>query len=246
MSIFSGAPIHFNKLWHILNLIFPSQCPSCANITNSLAYSPFCKECWGKITNIPKIKRCHICGIALPSDYSFTCITCLTEEPFYKKVYVFGNYEGELKEAIHLMKFERLRRLSKPFGKLLCSLPLPPVDLIIPVPLYKKRLIQRGFNQSHLLGHYISRKLSIPLMADILVKVKDTEPQSLLAREKRLKNPKGAYSVLNPTQRPVPRSVLLVDDVMTTGATLNECSRVLLNAGAEEVYGVVMARAKLD
>lgn len=233
-------------MWKLFNLIFPSRCPSCDRPSDSLKYAPFCTDCWRSLTHNPDIKRCRTCGIALPPDYSFKCITCIKERPYFKKVYVFGDYDGVLKKAINLLKFEKVRRLSIPLGKLLSCLPLPTVDVILPVPLSKERLILRGFNQSHLLSHILSREFSIPLEPNILVKPGDIQPQSLLSRAKRLKNPKGAFSVISPGKRLLPRSVFIVDDVMTTGATINECARVLLRAGVKEVYGAVLARTKSE
>jgi len=231
-------------MWKLLNLIIPSRCPSCNRVTDNMRYSPFCTDCWRSLTHDRGAKRCLTCGIALPSDYSFKCITCIRERPYYKKVYVFGDYSGTLKTAINLLKFERVRRLSVPLGRLLCSLPLPSVDLLLPVPLSKERLIQRGFNQSQLLCRTLSRELSVPLDTGLLIKPRDIRPQSLLSREERLKNPRGAFSVIRPGGRFPPRRVVIVDDVMTTGATINECARVLIRAGVEEVHGAVLARTR--
>ncbi len=233
-------------MWKLFNLIFPSTCPSCDRLTDGLKYAPFCTDCWQSLTHNPDIKRCLTCGIALPPDYAFKCITCIKERPHYKKIYVFGDYEGALKAAINLLKFEKVRRLSMPLGKLLACLPLPRVDVILPVPLSKERLILRGFNQSHLLSNILSREFSIPLEPNILVKPRDIQPQSLLSRAKRLKNPGGAFSVISPGKKLLPRRVFIVDDVMTTGATINECARVLLRAGVQEVYGAVLARTKSE
>ncbi|NOZ24675.1 MAG: ComF family protein [Nitrospirae bacterium] len=157
---------------------------------------------------------------------------------------MFGDYCGTLKTAINLLKFERVRRLAAPLGELLCSLPIPRVDMLLPVPLSKKRLIQRGFNQSHLLCLGLSRKLSVPLEPALLIRSKDTAPQSTLSREVRLRNPRGAFSVAGSGRRPMPRRVVIVDDVMTTGATINECARVLVRAGVEEVHAAVLARTR--
>lgn len=234
------------KMWKLFNLIFPSRCPSCNRSTDSLKHAPFCTDCWQSLTHNPDIKRCRTCGIALPSDYSFKCITCIRERPHYKKVYVFGDYDGALKTAINLLKFEKVRRLSIPLGELLASLSLPPVDVFLPVPLSKERLILRGFNQSHLLCHILSMEFSIPMEPNILVKPGDIQPQSLLSRAKRLKNPKGAFSVIMSDRKLLPGRVFIVDDVMTTGATINECARVLLSAGVKEVYGAVLARTKSE
>ncbi len=231
-------------MWEFLELIYPSRCPSCAGPSDSLRTSPFCRRCWRSLSHDPGRKRCLVCGLALPTDSSFRCMTCLKEKPSYRKVYVFGDYEGVLKEAINLLKFDKVKRLSRPLGRLLATLPLPPVDAVVPVPLGKERLIQRGFNQSLLLCRALCREIPLRLEPDLLVRKRDITPQSLLPRKRRLRNPRGAFSVACADKGRLPGSVLVVDDVMTTGATLNECAGVLLGAGVRDVYGVVLARAK--
>lgn len=158
---------------------------------------------------------------------------------------VFGDYEGTLKEAIHYMKFHGRKKLARRLGQLLSTLDIPSVEAIIPVPLSKKRLIQRGFNQSYLLSMPVSEKLTLPLLDDLLLKTRDTPPQSLLTREERLKNQKGSFKV-NSKYKRIPSRVVLVDDVVTTGATLNECARILKKEGVKEVYVITLARASTE
>jgi ComF family protein len=116
------------------------------------------------------------------------------------------------------------------------------VDMIVPVPLHPKRLRWRGFNQSVLLARQVSRVQHIPMDPFVLYRGKETPPQTQLTEEERRKNVRGAFS-LNP-QKPVEgKRVLLVDDVYTSGATVNECSRSLKRGGAKEVYVLTLARA---
>ncbi len=118
---------------------------------------------------------------------------------------------------------------------------LPPVDAVLPVPLYPRRLRQREFNQSLLLAAWVSRRLERPLLPDALRRIRWTEPQITLDREQRRKNVRGAFAVRHPNLVAGQR-VILVDDVYTTGATVNECARVLGGAGTEAVYVVTLAR----
>jgi ComF family protein len=184
--------------------------------------------------------------VSLASGYPTVCISCIKERPFYERVYVHGDYDGVLKKAINCMKFNRVRRLGIPLGELLCSVSLPEVDAVVPVPLSKERIVSRGFNQAHLLALSLSRKLKIPFRSDILVKIRNTVPQSLLSRKERLRSPAGAFSINRNIKKGLPHRILIVDDVMTTGATMNECARVLRVAGVRVVYGVVLARACSD
>jgi ComF family protein len=116
-----------------------------------------------------------------------------------------------------------------------------PVDLIVPVPLHPKRLRWRGFNQSVLLAREVSRAYDLPMNPFILVREKETSPQTQLSEEERRKNVRRAFSVRS-AESLDGKAVLLVDDVYTSGATVNECSRILVQSGAREVYVLTLAR----
>jgi len=152
----------------------------------------------------------------------------------------YGLYSEALAEAINLMKFSGLRRLAKPMGKLFLNLEMPECDGIIPVPLSKSALRERGFNQSLLMAKVISKKLKTPLYMDMLLKRKDTLPQVGLSAKERMKNLKGAFKTSGKINK---LRLLLLDDVMTTGATARECSKTLMSAGAKEVIVITLARA---
>ena len=115
------------------------------------------------------------------------------------------------------------------------------LNLIIPVPLHRSRLRQRGFNQAVLIGRILARQLSLPMQLDVLARIRPTEPQIELSAEKRRINVKGAFSVIRPDCIAGKR-VLLLDDVMTTGSTLDECAKELKKAGADMVIAVTTAR----
>lgn len=152
----------------------------------------------------------------------------------------YGIYSDALAEAINLMKFSGLRRLANPMGKLFLNLEMPECDGIIPVPLSKSALRERGFNQSLLMAKVISEKLKTPLYMDMLLKRKDTLPQVGLSAKERMKNLKGAFKTNGKISS---LRLLLLDDVMTTGATARECSKTLMSAGAKEVIVITLARA---
>jgi ComF family protein len=148
-------------------------------------------------------------------------------------------YSGTLREAIILLKFQSIKRLSRPLGMLLAGLNLPPTDIIVPVPLSLQGLRERGFNQSLLVARHLSKASGIPLEAGVLYKKKDTLPQVGLTRSARLQNLRGAFGTRNKING---KTVLLVDDVITTGATITECTKTLLKSGAGEVYAASLAR----
>jgi ComF family protein len=155
----------------------------------------------------------------------------------------FGLYSGSLSEAIHLLKFSGLKRLAKPLGKLLTELPIPPMDGIVPVPVTKRTLGTRGFNQALLLSVVLSRHTKIPVYMDVLYKKRDTPPQIGLGARERARNLKNAFEVKGRLDKP---RLLLLDDVMTTGATVKECARTLVKAGAQEIVVVTLARSMRD
>lgn len=164
--------------------------------------------------------------------------------PLFSKVLSYGLYEGVLQEAISQLKFHGVKRLSKPLGRLLLSFELSGIDLdgIVPVPLSMKRLRERGFNQSLLIARIVSKEKGIPMLIDILLKKKETPPQIGLSAKERLSNLKGAFEVKGNIEG---MRLLLVDDVMTTGATVTECSKELMKAGAKEVIVLTLARSSM-
>lgn len=138
------------------------------------------------------------------------------------------------------MKFYGIKRLAYPLGRLLLNLEIPECDGIVPVPLSKKSLRERGFNQALLMAVVLSKELKIPLYMDILFKKKDTPQQLGLNAKERLKNLKGAFAVRGEIDN---LRLLLIDDVMTTGATARESSKTLIKAGADEVIVITLARS---
>jgi ComF family protein len=148
-----------------------------------------------------------------------------------------------LKEAIHHLKFRGARRLARPLSDLLLTLPLPAADLVIPVPTTHRTLRERGFNQTLLLARELSRGRPLRLEMDVLRKVRETPPQLGLKAADRRMNLKKAFAVVKDIGG---KRVVLLDDVMTTGATVRECSRTLIRAGAREVVIAALARAPLD
>jgi len=155
----------------------------------------------------------------------------------------FGLYSGVLSEAIHLLKFSGLKRLAKPLGKLLTELPIPSIDGIVPVPVTNRTLRERGFNQALLLSVVLSRQVRIPVYMDILYKKMDTPAQIGLGARERAHNLRNAFAVRGRLRN---QRLLLLDDGMTTGATVRECAKTLVKSGAREVVVVTLARSMRD
>ncbi len=235
---FSGK-VKQHLLSGIVNQLFPSQCPSCSSRTDNVSVAPFCIRCWSAIKRYSG-PACRICATPLSSQYSDVCAGCLKDPPPFSRALGFGIYEGTLADAIHCYKFRGIRRLHKPLARLMLEIDAPGTDALIPVPLTLSNLRERGFNQSLLLARVISKKYSLPLIFDGLLKREDTLPQIGLSAAGRRSNIRGAFRA---ARRFDGMRLMLIDDVMTTGATARECSKQLMKAGAKEVLVLVLARA---
>lgn len=225
----------------VLSLIYPSECPVCKGASDTFRYSPICNACWEGIKryNGP---ACKVCAAPLVSEYSSVCGECLNKKPHFSAVMNFGLYSGTLREVIHLFKFSGLRRLAGPLGEFLSELPIPETDGIVPVPLSKKSLRARGFNQTLLLARALAKRMELPVLMDVLLKRKETPPQIGLGAVERAANIRKAFEADGSIKS---KRLILLDDVMTTGATARECAKTLVRAGAEEVVVVTLARSAL-
>lgn len=222
-----------------LNLLFPSFCPSCSRPTDAIRYAPFCRMCWSEIKKYTG-PSCRVCATPLVSDHADICAACMKTPPPFSRVISFGIYEHVLAMAIHHFKFCDNRRLYRPLGDLLTGYDIAMFDALMPVPLSLHDLRKRGFNQSLLVARHLSRKKKGRLIIDGLSKVRDTAPQVGLSARERQRNVKNAFRAERNFSG---MNILLFDDVMTTGATVRECSRQLLKAGAREVHVLTLARA---
>lgn len=237
----------------LLHLLYPAVCPSCPkdpedgpHVTETgnssrpanLYTAPICDECWSTIKPLAG-HLCKICAKPIEADISM-CGECFMELPYYRKLYPYGRFDGALREAIHQFKFSNIKRLSRPLSDLLLSMELPEADLIVPVPLTKKRLIERGFNQSLLMAVNLSKRMDTPVSWDTLLKTRETGHQTGKPRKERLQALKNAFVAAKSVEG---KRVIVVDDVYTTGATMNECAMTLMEGGATDVYAVVLARA---
>jgi len=225
----------------LLNFLYPSKCPVCGNETDVSGFAPICGQCWQGIKRYTG-PSCMVCAAPLVSEYAEVCGQCIKNPPMFSRVITCGLYEETLSEAINQFKFYGIKRLAKPLAELLLGLDLPEMDGIVPVPLSIKGLRERGFNQSLLVARVLSKKMRIPLLMDTLFKIKETPPQIGLSAKERLSNIRKAFMVKGKIEG---LRLFLVDDVMTTGATVTECSKVLKKAGAKEVIVLTLARASL-
>jgi ComF family protein len=234
----------------LIDFFFPPRCPFCGEKPEE-AVEPhlLCPSCLSQIKRIshPLCPRCGK-GFMTEAGEDHLCSDCLRGNGHFHLARSFALYEGLMAEEISRFKYGGTSRLAKPLGGLLSDFADPgfsfqSYDRIIPVPLHPRRLRHRGYNQSLLLAREVSRKCSVPLDFASLRRIRPTPPQTRLSEAERQKNIRGAFAVPDP-QMVRKKSVLLIDDVFTTGATVEECSKVLLRAGANRVDVLTLARAR--
>src|SRR5208337_4564458 len=207
-----------------------------------------CPDCRKAIRTV-RPPYCPCCGLPYPSgdEKGHLCAPCLKERRYFEVHRTCALYEGAIKEAIHRFKYGGVFPLVSVFGDLLHPAFQRltrdyPVDLLVPVPLHMRRLRERGFNQALLLVKELSKRTGIPYEERALKKIKDTPVQITLKKRERRKNLTRAFQVKD-REAIKGKAVMLVDDVYTTGTTVNECSRALRAAGAERVAVLTVARA---
>jgi len=204
------------------------------------SHTVLCREC---LASLPYRggRRCPVCDVVANEDIA--CGACLAEPPYFDTTVSAYGYEFPLDRLLQAYKFRADLTLVHVFAKALAarvrSIPSTPPDCIVPMPLGRKRLAERGFNQAALLATALGKSLAIPVRLQDLLRVRDTAPQSGLSRDARLKNVRGAFSGSESVEG---LHIALVDDVMTTGATLSEAARALKKAGAARVEAWVVAR----
>lgn len=232
----------------IADLIFPPRCITCDLLLEQHGPLPLCLSCLDKIRYI-RSPLCPRCGLPFPAadGEDHLCGDCITTEKPYAVARAVGEYEETLLTAIHRFKYRGRTGIGGILGGIMADFAAGIWDTkvferIVPVPLHRKRLRQRGFNQAVILARVLSKRFDVPLDLKSLRREIFTPPQVGLGREERAANVRGAFSAAHP-ERIAGRRILLVDDVYTTGSTLAECSRVLIRANAESVAVLTLARA---
>jgi ComF family protein len=192
----------------------------------------------------PEVARTELA----PPDEIQACDACREARPQFEKACAYGSYDGELRELIHLLKYEQVTPAANLLGEILAAaiakLEISRPVLIIPVPLHSSKRRQRRFNQAELIARAALKRMPLPgaeLATNLLVRQRATVSQIGLTRPQRAENIRGAFRVEH-REKIAGRSILLVDDVLTTGTTASECARLLRKAGAETVWVATVAR----
>lgn len=231
-----------------LGLIFPSRCLICEAPLHPLSDCPLCPEHFRKI-RVVEPPVCSRCGRKMSGESveALVCAECRSRKTYHDSGYSACAFADPLRELIHLFKYRKKRYLASFLGGLVLEYlreraDMTGYDAIVPVPLHWRRRWTRGFNQALDLARPLSKHFGIPVMKGNLRRVRYTKPQVRLVSKERESNIKNAFRVHN-SARVAGKKLLLLDDVITSGATLNECARVLKRAGASWVAIVTLAQA---
>jgi len=221
----------------IFNFFFPAKCGFCGEITGTNSY--ICSECKRILCNEDR-NCCNLCGKKIYLEENI-CRECRERRVYYEKLIFFDEYKDVLKDRIIAYKFNDKSYLYSFFAELLMNKIIDEeIDLITAIPISKRRMKERGYNQSELIAKRISKLTGIPYFK-LLVKTRETKRQSELSKIERMINVKDSF-VFNNKFNIKDKKILLVDDVFTTGATINECSKILKKLGSMSIKALVIAR----
>lgn len=228
--------------------LWPPRCPLCSELIGEGDGIRFCRSC---LEAMPAIAPplCRVCGRGMNAETgppSGVCGFCELDPPPFDHARAFGIYQGGLAQAIRDFKFKGKRALAPALSRLLEAAAASIPDginghAVLPLPLHPRRLQERGFNQAADLGRALARTRGLPLLQGAVIRARDTQPQVGLSLPQRRENLQNAFQVKRPDQI-AGQTLILVDDVLTTGVTAGECARALKKAGAEKVILLTLAR----
>jgi competence protein ComFC len=228
----------YHWLWRCLDYLYPPNCAGCGKPGER-----WCANCQQQTKQIVG-PVCKVCGQAM--EHEGVCLQCRATPPPFTALRSYAEFTGVIREALHHLKYKKDislgEALSKPAYACLEQFHWKP-DLVAPIPLSPARQKQRGYNQAALLAYPLALQLNCAYLFNGLTRVRETATQVGLNIEGRRENVRSAFRA--DQKRVSGKTVLVVDDVTTTGATLAACAQALLEAGAEEVYGFTLARAVL-
>jgi ComF family protein len=231
----------------LLDLVFPPGCISCRQAIE--AHGALCPACWNQVRFIER-PFCERLGTPFAADLGAEGLLspeAIAHPPVYTRARAVARFEdGPVRHLIHRLKYGDRLELAIPLGQQMARAGhelLAEADLLVPIPLHRRRLLWRQFNQANALAEVIAKHAKVPLDPFVLIRSKPTSSQVGLTRTQRADNMNGAFAVRPADKiRIEGRALVLIDDVLTSGATLNAAARVLLRAGAARVDALVFAR----
>jgi len=233
---------------NITNLFYPTSCMICG-IKTSPPDQNLCQNCLKKIKK-RVLPFCIKCGKELPGDPELqdSCSDCKRLNPYYDRAVSVFHYDEDLKKLVHNFKYKKIVSLAKEFVELTVDFMNRhnigrDIDLVLSIPMHPAKLLRREINPSHILAKLTAKRLGIRYSDKVLKKTKNTVPQTKLKRHERITNVKGSFSIeKNRILELKRKNILLVDDLFTTGSTVNECSMILKETGSACIEVVTLAR----
>jgi ComF family protein len=231
----------------LLSTLFPAECRLCDEPLLSVSRLPVCESCLSGIQSF-QFNTCSRCGEAVPSPAIDQCTACRNAPPPFVTAKAIGPYDGKLRGLVHLLKYQGVRpagatlakRMAGELAKHRADLERP---VIVAIPLHRNKFRARGFNQAEEIATALKKITGYEMNSFVLQRRRDTSSQTGMTAHQRRENVRAAFVVRPKHKREVAgRNIVLVDDVMTTGATAAECSRILLRAGARQIFVLTAAR----
>jgi competence protein ComFC len=231
----SLAYAFYRSIWIGLDIVFPPVCGGCEKIG-----SRWCLECQQRV-QILKGTLCQVCG--LPQENADICNTCRADRPHFHALRAWAVYEDPVKKALHKLKYRRDIALGDVLAAHMARFVRElnwPIDAIVPVPLGRQRLRERGYNQVGMIAKPLALALNIEFVPKVLMRRKETRSQVGLTRQERRENVHEAFEAGTGV---IGKTILVLDDVSTTGSTLSSSAEALLLSGAKDVFALTVARA---
>jgi ComF family protein len=225
----------YGSIWGMLDLLFPPVCGGC-----NKPGERWCQECRQKVQVLNE-PLCNICG--LPQTEAGLCSVCMIEKPHFHALRAWAVFDDPVRRALHKLKYRRDISLGNTLSEQMMPYVLGlnwPIDTVIPIPLGRQRNKERGYNQVGMIAIPLALALKLDYLPNGLTRPRETRSQVGLTREERRKNVQGAFTA---DRKVAGKTILIMDDVSTTGSTLSSAAAALFLCGAKDVYALTVARA---
>ncbi|MDQ7799331.1 MAG: ComF family protein [Candidatus Edwardsbacteria bacterium] len=231
----------------LADFVFPPFCSHCHRRTSEGLVGGICRGCWSLVKKWQD-GQCQRCGQPVAEAGSL-CRHCLIPEWSCSDIKTIGPFEAPLSEAVHRLKYSDAKSVSRRLGAMMADIAASEekykkADMVLAVPLHNARKRERGYNQAQLLADQLGKVLKIPAHHDIIFRARHTRSQTTLNKEERLRNVEGIFKVKSP-EKIRDKTIILIDDVLTTGATIGSCGQSLMKAGAKRILAMTAAAAPL-